>query len=102
MDVLAKVKAKNNGLDVRECVLQPANRAPLHAGEKRSPQKLYASYEFDQSMVAPPPSMIAIFDDVLTTGASFKAMQRLLREKFPSVPIVGVFVARVGRGASLP
>jgi predicted amidophosphoribosyltransferase len=42
----------------------------------------------------PAPRKIILFDDVLTTGASFKAAQTLLRENFPNAPIAGIFIAR--------
>jgi predicted amidophosphoribosyltransferase len=40
------------------------------------------------------PSSVAIVDDVLTTGAHFKAMKRILMERFPEARIVGLFLAR--------
>lgn len=42
----------------------------------------------------PTPSHIAICDDVLTTGAHFKAAQDILSEAFPGIQIVGCFIAR--------
>ena len=38
--------------------------------------------------------MIGFFDDVLTTGAHFKAVQALLQSQFPQTEIVGLFIAR--------
>lgn len=37
---------------------------------------------------------VLVFDDVLTTGAHFKACQAALLEIFGTTPIVGVFWAR--------
>jgi predicted amidophosphoribosyltransferase len=48
----------------------------------------------DSSLKMPAPRKIILFDDVLTTGASFKAAQTLLRENFPNAPIAGIFIAR--------
>ncbi|HHS8253796.1 TPA: hypothetical protein ACTTVN_002722 [Legionella anisa] len=48
----------------------------------------------DNALLTPAPKAIVIFDDVLTTGASFKAAQQILRKVFPSIPIIGIFVAR--------
>ena len=42
----------------------------------------------------PPMNLIAIVDDVLTTGAHFQAAKTLLSERFPSTRIVGLFIAR--------
>jgi predicted amidophosphoribosyltransferase len=48
----------------------------------------------DESLKNPPPQAIAIFDDVITTGASFKAAQEILQKEFPKIPIIGIFIAR--------
>jgi len=37
---------------------------------------------------------IGILDDVLTAGTHFRAMQTVLSDRFPGVPIIGLFVAR--------
>lgn len=37
---------------------------------------------------------IVIIDDMITAGAHLKAMSRVLRERFPGVPISGVFLAK--------
>lgn len=42
----------------------------------------------------PPPRAIGIFDDVLTAGTHFRAMDTILRARFPNVPITGIFLAR--------
>ena len=38
--------------------------------------------------------MIGLFDDVLTTGAHFRAASAVLKQSFPGVRIVGLFIAR--------
>ncbi len=37
---------------------------------------------------------IMVFDDVLNSGKHFKVAQRLLAQRFPGTPIIGVFLAR--------
>ncbi|QXP89654.1 hypothetical protein [Methylococcus capsulatus] len=44
--------------------------------------------------IEPPPKVIGLFDDVLTTGAHFKATQSMLQETFPGVRVIGLFIAR--------
>jgi predicted amidophosphoribosyltransferase len=45
-------------------------------------------------LIEPTPAVIAVVDDVLTAGAHFKAMKRLLMETFQDAHIVGLFLAR--------
>jgi predicted amidophosphoribosyltransferase len=66
-----------------------------HTAENRpGPSTLYQNYEIEESLVEPEPALIAIVDDVLTTGAHFKAMKRILEKTFPDAPIVGLFLSR--------
>jgi predicted amidophosphoribosyltransferase len=48
----------------------------------------------DASLKAPPPSVIGLFDDMLTTGAHFRASEAVLQKAFPGVRIIGLFIAR--------
>ena len=59
-----------------------------------SPKDLAARYELDPSITSDPIGSIAIVDDVLTTGAHFKAAQAVLSRAFPDSGIVGLFIAR--------
>jgi len=38
--------------------------------------------------------VIGLFDDVLTTGAHYRAASAVLQQAFPGVRIIGVFIAR--------
>jgi orotate phosphoribosyltransferase len=42
----------------------------------------------------PAPEKIVVFDDVLTGGSHFKAMKIVLRQRYPEVDIIGLFLAR--------
>ena len=48
----------------------------------------------DEALTIPEPAFIAIVDDVLTTGAHFRAASEVLTARFPAVRIVGLFIAR--------
>ncbi len=81
--------------DIRELVVQPQSVQAVHLAERRpTPDELIANYQIDESLVEPPPQVIFIVDDVLTTGCHFKAVQRLLVQKFPDARIAGLFLAR--------
>lgn len=57
-------------------------------------QELLDAYEIDEALAAPPPTAFAILDDVLTNGTRYLAMITKLAERFPGVPIIGLFITR--------
>ena len=82
-------------VDVRALVRQTESMDPAHEGGVRpSVEDLLAAYEIDETLTAPSPQRMAIVDDVLTAGTHFRAMKIKLSERFPGVPIVGMFIAR--------
>lgn len=82
-------------VDVRELVIQTETTRASHANDVRlQPDELAALYQIDEAIAAPPPQTIVIFDDVLTTGSHFKAMQKVLQRRFPHAHIFGLFIAR--------
>jgi hypothetical protein len=81
--------------DVRELVVQRTNMEAAHDRLMRPrPDEIEANYEIDNALGNPTPRVIGLFDDVLTTGAHFKAAAGVLRRAFPDVRIIGVFIAR--------
>jgi len=82
-------------VDVRELVAQKESMEKAHTAAIRpGPTELYNNYEIVQSFTDPPPSQVAVVDDLLTTGAHFKAMKRILTETYPGIQVVGIFIAR--------
>jgi predicted amidophosphoribosyltransferase len=88
-------------VDCRELIVQNASHQSSHSvgtqNSRPSPTTLASRYEIDQSLVKPEPTKIVIFDDVLTTGSHFKACKQLIEKAFPSVPVIGLFLARCVR-----
>ena len=81
--------------DVREIIVQPESTEPAHATVDRpAPRQIEAGYRIDEAVANPQPASIAIIDDVLTTGAHFRAASTVLAKRFPAAKIVGLFVAR--------
>jgi hypothetical protein len=81
--------------DGRELVLQRQTIRAAHESTARpSPDEIAAHYVIDERCVEPTPSVIGVFDDLLTTGAHFVAIKRILSERFPGVPVLGLFVVR--------
>lgn len=82
-------------IDIREMILQTEDCEAFHSrDDRRDPNEIEAGYRINEEAIRPKPLLFGIFDDVLTTGAHFRAAHSLLSKKFPDVPIVGIFVAR--------
>lgn len=89
------VRSLGNDVDARELVFQSQGMHDAHTAENRPrPGDLYDNYRIDESLIEPAPSSIAVVDDVLTTGAHFKGMKRILQETFPGAAVIGLFLAR--------
>ena len=85
--------------DVRELIFQVKSTEAAHWSQVRpSPDEIKAVYCIDEDLMNPKPARIAIVDDVLTTGAHFRAASEILEQHFPSTPICGLFIARRAPG----
>lgn len=84
-----------NELIVRELVVQKKSLQSAHESAARlKPEEIAAECHVNAKIIKSPPTSIAIFDDVVVTGARFKATQLLLLKKYAGVRIVGFFIAR--------
>lgn len=85
----------NPPIDVRELIFQRASTTAVHESDDRpTPDAIASNYVVDTTLTTPAPKLIGLFDDVLTTGAHFKACQIVLRQTWPQIPIIGIFIAR--------
>jgi predicted amidophosphoribosyltransferase len=67
----------------------------VHDQENRpSPDQIEVNYGIDDSLRNPAPQVIGLFDDVLTTGAHYRAASAILQQAFPGVRVIGFFIAR--------
>jgi hypothetical protein len=82
-DIRPLVVLSGEGFDSKQKGLKPADRAQYYA--------------VDEDLADPEPQTIVLFDDVLTTGCHFKAMELVLKERFPEVETLGLFLARTVR-----
>jgi hypothetical protein len=82
-------------VDVRELILQVESTAAVHETEKpRSPEDIEGLYAIDEGLAQSPMNRIAIVDDVLTTGAHFRAAKSVINRRFPGIKVIGLFIAR--------
>lgn len=96
MDMLRALRAPA-GLtpDVRELVVQTQPMPAAHDSTNCPPpaewEKVYA---IDKSLTHEMPNWIGIIDDLLVTGCRFRAMSNILKKRFPTARITGLFIAR--------
>ncbi|MBI1416851.1 MAG: hypothetical protein GC146_06465 [Limimaricola sp.] len=85
------------GLDVRSLVVQTTSTEASHAagdGHRMTVEELLRVYQINENLANPPPVNIGIFDDVLTVGRHYRAVHTIISQRFPGVPITGIFIAR--------
>jgi hypothetical protein len=82
-------------LDVRELIVQASSTAAVHDQAVRpQPEDIAGLYTIDRRQCEPAPSAIALCDDVLTTGAHYRAALSVVQQAFPGVRVIGLFIAR--------
>jgi hypothetical protein len=96
MDMLRGLKAPSGGtVDLREMVVQTEPMSAAHESASRPPPEEWEKvYAIDKGLSGPDPAWIAIMDDLLVTGCRFRAMSNILKHRFPSARITGLFIAR--------
>ena len=93
--MLKIVGARVGVLRISECVEQTKPlRSSRGSTYKPTPSDIIKAYEFRNHRRTPRPTTIAIVDDVITTGAHFKAMKSILLEQYPGINVIGLFLAR--------
>ena len=82
-------------LDVRELIVQARSTEAAHRLAVRPrPRELARLYRIDPAVKPPGPGVVAVVDDLLTTGAHFRAAATVLKAAFPDIDVVGLFLAR--------
>lgn len=94
LQVLQKLNM-DDSLDIRELILQRQSTSASHLiADRPSPAAIRQNYYINEREARELRGSIGLFDDVVTTGAHFKAAKSLLAERFGEVPTYGIFVAR--------
>ena len=80
---------------ISECVEQ-TNPICSSRGSPYKPiqSDIKKAYEFRKHWCTPRPTTIAIVDDVIGTGAHFKAIESILLEQNPGIDVIGLILAR--------
>lgn len=83
--------------DIRDLVSQIESRPASHFaddGQRPGPNEIYENLQIDEDLLEPEFKRIIIADDLLTTGAHFKAVKRKLADYMPDKMVFGLFIAR--------
>ncbi len=67
-------------------------RCAAHSGGSRSISTIYNNYEWVG--FSTPPETVILIDDVITTGADFKACKRIILEHHSDISVIGIFWAK--------
>ena len=81
--------------DYRDLLFQINDTPASHLGWRPSPIQRSEFLVVNEVLAHPQPSVIVIVDDVLTTGAHFRAAKIVVRERWPNVSVIGLFLSRV-------
>ena len=82
-------------LDVRELIIQTRSVEPTHRRSSRlRASEIEEMYRIDEALPAPGAGLVVVVDDLLTSGAHFRAAKRALLRRFPDIDVVGLFLAR--------
>jgi hypothetical protein len=93
--MLRGLQSKVGQLDIRPLIKQRVNYLSSHSTASRlTPDQLADNYIVDEALAQPAPNSIWIFDDLLVTGAHYRAMVKVLERRFPEAEFVGIFLAR--------
>jgi hypothetical protein len=91
-DVLAEVIRLRPGIIVDYPISIDTSVLPAHCGGSRNPSVIYSYLKWNG--LREKRHRLALIDDVITSGAHFKACQRLIRENEPGIQILGFFWTR--------
>ena len=96
MDMLRALRAPAGLVpDVRELIVQTGPMAAAHESANRPPPEEWEKvYAVDEKLAVGDPQWFGIIDDLLVTGCRFRAISNVLRRRFPTARITGLFIAR--------
>lgn len=81
--------------DMRELLISKRDMIASHESSSRpSINEIIDNLTIDERLCDDIPNNIALFDDVLTTGAHYKAAKSILESRFSVQNIIGIFIAR--------
>jgi len=80
--------------DYRNLLFNIQTTPASHLGWRPSPVQRAEFLALNESLVDPAPDTVVVVDDVVTTGAHFRAAKLVLRRRWPNLKVLGLFLAR--------
>jgi hypothetical protein len=93
VDCLRALVRQRPNITAVEALVGKTTLQAVHLGGVRSPSIIYQNLDWAGGLPNGARHLILV-DDVLTTGAHFKACQRLVLEKHPDLKVIGAFWAK--------
>lgn len=81
--------------DTRDLLTQMEDTPPSHNGWRPMPEQRARLLTLNELEVDPEPKVVVIIDDVLATDSHFRAAKMIVRQRWPHMTVIGVFLARV-------
>ena len=96
VEILEEVKKAFPTMQIQELIYQKKSTSADHFSTKRQTvQQLIDNYSVQESMLIKLPKRIILFDDVITAGRHFKAIQTIFSQRQPLIiEVFGFFIAR--------
>ena len=87
--------AFKGNIDIKEVIIQNNSTEAVHlCGNRLTKEEIKSNYIVDEELLSQTKETIIVFDDVVTTGAHYKAIKELILERFPQKRVIGLFIAR--------
>jgi predicted amidophosphoribosyltransferase len=96
MTQVLRLVSEQIGGDLKELIVVRDSSVAVHTTVSRSsPDQLEQNYQLVGKLADyPAQCRVGVFDDILTTGAHFRAVKNTILRKYPEAEIVGIFLAR--------
>lgn len=88
-----KLRLLSPNYDIQFCLDTIKELIPSHTGGTRNPTEIMNNTRWIQPTTQPNPHIV-LFDDVLTTGAHFRAYKDIILSHYPFCKVIGIFLAK--------